>query len=231
MYIMRLSIVIPAYNEGSHLERIVRDIHEELQKIGSDFEIIIVDNGSTDDTRIVLEMLQQEMPQVRARRVFPNCGYGGGVLTGLAMARGEIIGWTDGDGQIDAGILREMYEKMRQENLIFLKAKRTIRHDGILRAIQSKIYNLIFHALFSTSVNDVNAKPKFFRRDFYENIGLASVDFFIDAEIVIKALRSGIPIKEHPIVFQSRKEGISKIGLGAGLEFVKNLLYYRFFKR
>ena len=80
-------------------------------------------------------------------------------------------------------------------------------------------------------MNDVNAKPKFFRRSFYENIDLVSVDFFIEAEIVIKALRSGVPIIEHPIIFKSRKAGVSKIGIGAGLEFIKNLFYYRFFKR
>ncbi len=228
---MRLSIVIPVYNEGSHIERIVREIHEELQKVESDFEIVVVDNGSIDDTQAILKALQREMPRARAHRVFPNCGYGGGVLAGLAIARSEIVGWTDGDGQISAGILGEMYEKMRQENLVFLKAKRTVRYDGILRALQSKIYNLIFQALFSTSVSDVNAKPKFFRRSFYEDIGLVSVDFFIDAEIVIKALQSGVPIREHPIIFQSRQGGSSKIGLGAGLEFIKNLLYYRFFKR
>lgn len=227
---MRLSIVIPAYNEGVHIERIVRDINGELQKVESDFEIIIIDNGSLDNTWVILEALQAEMPRVRVRRVFPNAGYGGGILAGLSMARGEIIGWTDGDGQIPPGILREMYGKLRQENFVFLKARRTVRHDGILRAVQSKIYNFIFHVLFSSSVNDVNAKPKLFRRSFYENVALASTDLFIDAEIVIKALRLNVFIKEYPIVFQSRKDGASKVGLGAGLEFIKNLLYYRFFK-
>ncbi|TSC89685.1 MAG: family 2 glycosyl transferase [Parcubacteria group bacterium Gr01-1014_3] len=228
---MRLSIVIPAYNEGVHIERIIRDIHKELQKVESDFEIVVVDNGSLDNTQGVLEMLSKEMPRVRARRVFPNRGYGGGILEGLSVARGEIVGWTDGDGQVRAEDLSAMYKKMRQENFAFFKARRMTRPDGVFRAIQSRIYNLIFHALFSTSVHDVNAKPKLFQRSFYEKTGLASTDLFIDAEVVIKALRGGIPIKEYPVVFQSRKEGKSKIGIGASLEFLKNLLYYRFIKR
>ena len=228
---MQLSVVIPAYNEGAHLKRIICDIHEELLKIESDFEIIVVDNGSIDDTRVILEMLHKKMPRVRFYRAFPNRGYGGGILAGLSMAQGEIVGWTDGDGQIGAKILGEMYEKMRQENLTFLKAKRIVRHDGILRGIQSKIYNLIFQMLFSARVSDVNAKPKLFRRSFYQNIDLASTDFFIDAEIVIKALRSGVSVREHSIIFQSRKGGSSKIGFRVGLEFMKNIFYYRFFNR
>ncbi|HEY9585287.1 MAG TPA: glycosyltransferase family 2 protein [Candidatus Paceibacterota bacterium] len=227
---MRFSIIIPAYNEGAHIERIIREIHEELQKVESDFEIVVVDNGSSDNTQTVLGALQKELPHVCARRVFPNRGYGGGILEGLSVAHGDVVGWTDGDGQVRAEDLGGMYEKMRQENLVFLKARRVTRHDGLFRIIQSNIFNLIFHILFFTLVNDVNAKPKLFRRSFYATIDLVSADMFIDAEIVIKALRSGIQIKEYPIVFESRKEGASKIHIGAGLEFIKNLLYYRFIK-
>jgi glycosyltransferase involved in cell wall biosynthesis len=227
---MRFSLVIPAFNEGMCIERTVREIHGELQKVESDFEIVIVDNGSIDNTGTILEALQAEMPRIYVRSVFPNRGYGGGILAGLSVARGEIIGWTDGDGQIGPVVIREMYEKMRQESAAFFKARRTVRHDGLFRTVQSRIYNLIFHVLFFTSVNDVNAKPKLFRRSFYEKIALVSTDLFIDAEIVIKALRLGVPVKEYPIIFQSRKKGLSKIGVGAGLEFIKNLLRYSFFK-
>lgn len=226
---MRFSIIVPAYNEGAHLERIIRDMYEELQKVESDFEIVVVDNGSSDNTEAVLESLKKEISCVCVRRVFPNRGYGGGILEGLSVARGEILGWTDGDGQVGAEDLAGMYEKMRQENIIFFKARRMIRHDGICRLIQSKLYNLIFHALFFASVNDINAKPKLFHRSFYEKISLISTDFFIDAEIVIRALRVGVPIREYPIVFYARKVGASKINIRAGFEFIKNLLRYRFF--
>jgi glycosyltransferase involved in cell wall biosynthesis len=227
---MRFSIVIPAYNEGEHIERVVRDIHTELQKVESDFEIVIVDNGSSDNTKVSLDTLKIEIPRLRVCHVFPNRGYGGGILAGLSVASGDILGWTDGDGQVRAEDLGEMYKKMHQENLTFLKARRTTRPDGISRAVQSKIYNLIFNVLFSTSVNDVNAKPKLFRRSFYIDNPLMSKDLFIDAEVVIKALRRGVSIKEYPVVFESRKGGISKIKIGAGLEFIKNLIYYRFLK-
>lgn len=228
---MRFSIIIPAYNEGAHIEQIIRDIHAELQKVESDFEIIIVDNGSTDNTKAVLEILQKEIPQLCARRVFPNRGYGGGILEGLSVAQGEVIGWTDGDGQVSAVYLREMYEIMQQENLVFFKARRTTRPDGIFRATQSRLFNLLFQWLFSVSVHDVNAKPKLFRRSFYASNGLASTDLFIDAEVVIKALHTGIPIREHPVIFESRKAGASKIHIDAGIEFLKNLVYYKFFQR
>ena len=228
---MQLSIIIPAYNEGAHIERIIRDIHEQLQVVESDFEIVVVDNGSSDDTPSVLLALSKEMPRLHAVHVLPNRGYGGGILAGLSAARGDVLCWTDGDGQIGAEILREMYAIVQKENLRFFKARRIVRHDGLLRVVQSKIYNLIFQMLFLASVNDVNAKPKFFHRSFYDQINLASADLFIDAEIVINALRQGVPIKEYPIVFESRKEGTSKIKMGAGLEFIKNLLYCRFIKR
>lgn len=227
---MNLSIIIPAYNECAHIERVVRDIHHELQKIESDFEIIVVDNGSVDNTKTVLAVLQSELSRLCVRHVFPNRGYGGGILEGLSVSQGEIIGWTDGDGQVGAKDLREMYEKMKQEDLVFIKARRMIRHDGTFRAIQSRIYNIIFWVFFSSRISDTNAKPKLFRRSFFDKIQLTSTDLFIDAEIIIQALRLGVPVSEHPIIFESRKGGASKIRVGAGIEFIKNLLYHRFFR-
>lgn len=227
---MRFSIIIPAYNEEAHLERVIRDLYGELQKVESDFEIIVVDNGSVDNTVAILEALKKEIPCVCVRRVFPNRGYGGGILEGLSVAHGEILGWTDGDGQVGAEDLAGMYEKMRQENVIFFKARRMIRHDGIFRLVQSKLYNFIFHTLFFAAVKDINAKPKLFHRSFYEKITLVSTDFFIDAEIVIRALRVGVPIREYPTVFHARKAGASKINIRAGIEFIKNLFHYRFFQ-
>lgn len=227
---MDFSVVLPAYNEAENFPSLLRDIKANLNGLGISYEIILVDNGSSDNTSEVANALKTEIPQLKAIRVWPNIGFGNGVLQGLNAANGEIMGFIDADGQIEAKYLTEAYLKLKKENLSLCKGKRITRHDGWQRRLASFIYNRLFKLMFGGDISDLGAKPKLFTRKLYEAIKPVSRDWFIDTEIMIKIIKRGERAGEVPIVFQQRQQGKSKVRISTALEFVKNMFYWRFFK-
>lgn len=228
---MRFSVIIPSYNESSSIADVVRELYSALKETENSFEIVVVDNGSTDETPEILSDLKKEITQLCTTRVFPNQGYGNGILAGLRIAKGEVLGWVHADNQANPEDVVRIYKKLLDENLDFCKVNRINRTEHHFRILQSKIYNNFFKMLFRTNLSDINGSPKLFRRALYEKAQLSSKDWFIDPEIVIKAKRLGCAMGEIPIKWQSRAGGFSKVKIGTGLEFFKNMLSYRFLNR
>jgi len=150
------------------------------------------------------------------------------VLEGLKGARGAVIGWADADGQVDPKDIVRLYSKMMEEGKELGKAVRIVRSDGHFRAIQTRIYNGIFSALFLTRYSDVNAKPKLLTRSAAETLALCSRDYFLDPEFVIKALRMRMSITEVETTWRERQSGSTRIHALAGLSFLRSMLAYRF---
>ena len=223
-----LSIVIPAWNEVAAISLVVNGLWRSFTAQDIPFEIVAVDNGSTDGTDRVLEELARRIPQVRIVRVFPNEGYGNGILSGLKEATGDILGWIDADGQSSADDVAEAYHLFVKGQYDVCKGVRKGRKDSVPRLIQSRVYNMLFHALFNVPCSDINSKPKFFTREVYERAGLSSKDYFIDAELVIKAVRLGARIGEISVKGDARQGGSSKIRIATPLEFLKNMVAYKF---
>lgn len=224
---MNFSIVIPAYNESATLGDVIRALHKDIKAVEGSFEVILVDNGSTDSTPDIISALAIEIPELRTTRVFPNQGYGNGILAGLNIAHGDIIGWMHADNQSTAQNLIAIYQKMIHEKLDICKAVRLIRDEPLWRRLQSKIFNKFFYFLFGSNLHDINATPKLIRRCLYNKINLKSKDWFIDPEIIIKAIQARAVIGEVPVMWQSRKGGKSKVSMITGLEFIKNMFYYK----
>lgn len=224
-----LSLVMPAFNEAAGIARTIDDLDVLLKNRGVPHEIIVVENGSTDFTAALLKKIKEKNPSIIVVSVFPNKGYGNGILEGLKAARGDILGWIDADGQIDNEKISDVYYMLVEKNLDVCKGIRTKRNESVFRGVQSAIYNVLFKALFRAPLRDINAKPKFFTRAVYERAALSSRDWFIDAELVIKASRLGYTIGEVPLSGAARRSGASKVRFTTAAEFIKNLLWYRFF--
>jgi len=222
-----ISIVVPAWNEAETIAYVVTDLEQKFSEEGISFEIVVVDNGSTDGTGLVLEGLKEGAPHLKVVRVAKNAGYGNGILCGLAEANGNILGWIDADGQSVAVDVAESLRLFLKERYDVCKGVRRARMDSTPRLIQSRVYNVLFRALFDVPFNDINAKPKFFTREVYERTGLSSRDYFIDAELVIKAVRLGSRIGEISVKGDVRHGGSSKVRIGTLFEFLKNMLVYK----
>jgi len=224
----QLSIVLPAYNEGKNLPDVLKNLRFALNQAQILTEIIVVDNGSIDDTPKVLENLKEEIEELRTLRIEKNIGCGNGIIKGLGVAKGDILCFMDADGQVRSEDLISVYRKLISDNLDLCKGTRIKRFFNLQREIVSKIYNLLFRLLFGSRFQDINGSPKVFTRRFYKAANFTSKDWFLDAEMMISANYGKYAVGEVPIVYLERKMGGSKVSLITIFEFLKNMFYWRF---
>ncbi len=217
-----LSLIIPLFNEAASIGDYIPSLAIAFSMICHNWELILVDNGSWDNTPQLLARLQEHYPMIRIVTVNRNIGYGWGIISGIRQARGRVIGYSDGDGQIAVDDLAKVYREFIESGCDLGKAYRVNRADGYLRKTVSSLYNLSFRLLFKTRVRDVNAKPKFMTKELVERLNLRSKDWFIDAEVVIGSRDSRV--METAISFQPRQRGSSNVRLGAIVEFVINMI-------
>lgn len=221
-----LSVIIPFFNEEKNVEEVTLDSYDELLDKKIDFELIIVNNGSTDSTPQLCNSLSGKYARIKAVHIEKNIGYGNGILSGINIATGKYICYSDGDGQIPARCIWELYHTAVNKNAEFVKAKRTAR-EGFVRHNLSRAYNLLVSALFLINVSDINAKPKLLPKNRFDELKIKAKDWFIDTEIVIKAKRRGYKIEEVPVEYLKREKGESQVRFTTIGEFIKNLIRFR----
>ncbi|HEY4526915.1 MAG TPA: glycosyltransferase family 2 protein [Candidatus Paceibacterota bacterium] len=222
MSVKLYSIIVPAHNESENLVILLPRLDAALQKLSREYEIIVVNNASTDDTEVAIDGLG--LSRVRIARE-PALGYGRAVLAGLSESRGDMIGIIRADNQEKPDDLRAMFDAAEREGVALYKAVRKNRiSDGLKRIIISFVYNMLFKFMFGLSSRDLNATPKVFTRSFLEQARLESKDWFIDAEMVIKAEHLGLSIREMEIEYLPRLKGKSTVRMRHIFEFLGNML-------
>jgi glycosyltransferase involved in cell wall biosynthesis len=226
-----LSITIPFYNEEPNVKRVLGEITDILSVNSVQFEIIAVDNGSSDRTGEIIKEMSVNRTQIKLLRVEINEGYGNGILAGLRASSGRLIGYMDGDGQIDVEAVLGCYKELQISDRFDL-AKGFPRGipGSFLRRYISKLYNAFITSIFRIETLGINCKPKIFKRELYAKLDLESKDWFIDAEIMIKATRLNVRYIDYPIQFKERLEGKSNVSIKTAFEFLFNFARYILFK-
>ena len=144
-----LSITMPIYNEGKSILKTTHDLVKELKKNKIDYEVVLVNNGSKDNTDIYIKKLVKENKRVKRVEVKVNQGYGWGIIKGLNGCTGKYIGWVDGDGQIRPIDAVSCYNFLKSNpSLDVCKGKRKEKHGKIQRIIVSHFFDLLFPILF-----------------------------------------------------------------------------------
>ena len=208
-----LSVVLPAYNEAENLEEVVTSALEAAPAVTSDFEVIIVDDGSTDDTPLVATALvEQHHPRVRLLQHAANSGYGSAIRTGLANSRHGLLFYTDADRQFDLAELAQFVPHIQEHDLVI--GFRVYRYDSVLRSITSWCYNRLVAVLFRVRVRDVDCAYKLMRREVFERLTLESTDFFIDTEIVARARKWNFRIAQRGVRHYPRPAGETTVRPG-----------------
>jgi glycosyltransferase involved in cell wall biosynthesis len=225
-----ISLVVPCYNEADVLRNTALRLIKEFTDREVALELVLVDNGSEDETGQIIEQLIQEGYPVVKETVRVNIGYGNGILQGLKVCRGRFIGFIAADGQVDAHDVGKLYEiaaNARHPHLV--KVRRRFRMDGFKRKIVSIIYNLLTTLLFGNLGSiDINGNPKILPAEYLKRMNLQSQDWFLDAEVMIKAKRLGLEVFEMNVIAQMREGGQSNVRVTTIQEFLINLLRYRF---
>ena len=228
-----LSLVMPCYDEQEVVERTVSDLFAAFDAGGRRLELIAVDNGSRDRTGAILAELARREPRLVVARVEVNEGYGKGVLAGLPLARAPWIGLICADGQVAAADVVRLFARAGPEaGARLFKVRRRFRRDGLRRKIVSVIYNVLMTVLYpGIGSIDVNGNPKILPREALERMGLVSTDWFLDAEILIRARSLRLPVVEVDVAGHARGGGRSNVRASTCLEFARHLLEHRLLGR
>ena len=204
-----LSIVLPAHNEEDNIAQAIAEASSIAQELTPAWEIVTVDDGSTDETAAIVASIAHDNPRIRLIRFPQNKGYGAALRAGFASTRGDLIFYTDSDLQFDVSELRYMLPLLEQADVIV--GFRVYRYDAVLRCMASWIYNKLVSVLFRVNVRDVDCSFKLFRRGFFEMVDLETDDFFIDTEIVAKARKWNFRIAEKGVRHYPRRAGESTV--------------------
>jgi glycosyltransferase involved in cell wall biosynthesis len=204
-----ISVFFPAYNDEATIAGLVGDALAVLPGLTDDFEVIVVDDGSTDRTAEVLEGLTGGDPRVRVLRHASNRGYGGALRTGFANATKELIFYTDGDGQYDARELAVL-RPLLAEGVDIVNGYKIKRADPRRRKALGAAYNRLAHLLFSIPIRDVDCDFRLIRRRVVERVELVSSSGSICVELVHKLHRAGCVFAEVPVHHYPRAHGRSQ---------------------
>ncbi len=229
-----ISVVILCYKSGNFAKVFWKKVVDVLEKNNLDYEIVLVGNyrpNTGDVTPEVVKEISVGNPRTKAvikEKVEPGQAMGWDMRSGLIASRGRAITVIDGDGQMPPEDIPRLFKSLKDKGLDLCKATRISRGDGPYRKLISGVFNGLMRILFPGIADDINGKPKLFTREVLEKLELESNDWFIDAEIMIKARRLKIKVGDIETDFHKNPERQSFISLKANIEFIKNIIVWRF---
>jgi|MDSV01.3.fsa_nt_gb glycosyltransferase involved in cell wall biosynthesis len=226
---MTISLVIPCFNEEKNIPFLLSKCKEAFDQ--KEIEVVLVDNGSLDNTQAVLTKLLPNYPFLKVVRIESNQGYGDGILTGLKASSGEYLAWTHADLQTDPGDLLEGMKILNQQSepeKLFIKGKRSGRPltDNIFTIGMSFFESL----LLKTKMWDINAQPTIFHKSFFYSWEDPPKDFSLDLFAYFMAKEGNLNIRRFDVRFDTRLHGEShwNISFKEKLKFIKRTLSYSF---
>lgn len=210
---MSISVVVPVHNEAENIEPLLNEITAALTGF-ADYEIIYIDDGSTDNTLSILKTAQQTIPTLRVFHHANSCGQSAAVFTGIKAAKFSVIATLDGDGQNNPADILHLYTNLQTQlevspKLAMIAGWRNQRHDSEWRLFSSKFANSIRSTLLGDATPDTGCGLKVFLRD-----AALELPFFDHYHRFLPALmlRGGYQVISLAVSHRARERGVSKYG-------------------
>ncbi|MBI5699487.1 glycosyltransferase family 2 protein [Candidatus Saganbacteria bacterium] len=203
---MKISCFFPMYNEEGNVESVVRQAVMVLEKRAEEFEVIIINDGSTDRTRELAEKMAKTDKRIKLVSHPKNLGYGAALNSGFSASRFEVIFQADGDNQFDLSELDRLLPFI--EEFDFVIGFRERRQDPLYRIWEGNLYRFLLGIMFGLRLKDANCAFKLFKKLIMDKIKSSTSGALINGEIFIKARALGFSkIKEVGVTHYPRKTG------------------------
>ncbi len=204
-----ISAFFPAYNDAGTIPSMVIAADITLRSLTDDYEIIVVNDGSTDQTGEVLEELKRVYPCLRVVHHKVNRGYGGALRSGFASATKEFVFYTDGDAQYDPREMTLLVDAMAPD-VDVVNGYKVKRSDPLHRVVIGKLYHWMVKAAFGLTVRDTDCDFRLFRRRVFEKVRLERNSGVICVEMMKKVQDAGFNIAQVPVSHHHRVYGHSQ---------------------
>ena len=200
-----ISVFFPCYNEQDNLARTTAQAVTVLGKLGVDFEVIIVDDGSGDETGRIADELAVQDSRIKVVHHDTNLGYGAALQSGFKAAEKELVFYTDSDGQFDIGEMPQLLELI--ENCDIVSCYRLNRQDNLVRKINGWCWTKLVCWLFGMKIRDIDCAFKLYKREIFDNIQLSSTGALIDTEILARCVGKGYTVSQKGVHHYPRTAG------------------------
>jgi glycosyltransferase involved in cell wall biosynthesis len=222
-----ISVVVPVYNEEPSLRDLVDELTGVLDALADTWEVIVVDDGSTDGTFATLTQLNAERPGVRVVRLRRNAGKAAALDAGFAEAEGDVVVTLDGDGQDDPGEIGALLAKL-DEGYDLVSGWKSTRRDPLVRRLVSKVFNAVTGRVSGVRLHDMNCGLKAMRSEVLEDVRLyGELHRFLPVLVHYRGFR----VTEVPVHHRPRRHGRSRYGLERYVRGFLDLLTVTFMGR
>jgi glycosyltransferase involved in cell wall biosynthesis len=204
-----LSIFFPAYNDSGTIASLVITALRTARGLTSDFEVIVVNDGSADGTAEILDELARTYPEVRVVHHETNRGYGGALRSGFASATRELVFYTDGDAQYDPAEMEVLWRRF-DADVDLVNGYKISRSDPLHRIIIGRVYHHTVKLAFGLTVRDVDCDFRMMRRSIFDKVQLEKNSGVICLEMMKKITDAGFRIAEVPVHHYHRAYGRSQ---------------------
>jgi glycosyltransferase involved in cell wall biosynthesis len=202
-----MSVIFPAFNEEGNIRRTIEAALEVLPQVARSWEIIVVDDGSSDATAQICEHLKARYPEIEVISHGRNRGYGAALRSGIVAAKYDLIFFSDSDGQFD---LRELQQLICwSEDYDIVAGYRANRQDPLHRRINALGWNVLVRLVLGIKIRDIDCAFKLFRREVFEQVQIRCVGAMVNTEILAQATQLGMRIREVKVSHFPRRHGKS----------------------
>lgn len=204
-----VSIFFPCYNDAQSIVLLVKTVFSVIKKYTNSYEVIVVDDASTDSSRKVLKLLAKKYKKLRLVFHSKNLGYGGALRSGFKEAKYELIFYTDGDGQYDVSELPILLSLM-SEDVDFVNGIKMVRHDPTYRIVIGNLYSFLIRWFFWVPILDIDCDFRLIRKKVIDKLDLQCCSGAICIELIKKAQIAGASFREVSVHHLERKFGVSQ---------------------
>lgn len=200
-----ITVFFPCYNEQGNVRKVAEQALGVLEGLHADYEVIIVDDGSSDNTGPLADAVAAEHPRVRVIHHARNLGYGAALQSGFRAATRPIVFYTDGDAQFDIAEMPPLLPLLEKYDIV--SCYRLNRQDNFVRRMNGWLWTRFTSVMFSLPLRDIDCAFKLYKRAIFDDIRMESTGALIDTEILARAARKGYTITQRGVHHYPRTAG------------------------